>query len=33
MNANKVWIPARNLEKLKNLEIQAEQRNRFLSII
>lgn len=33
MNANKVWIPARNLEKLKGLEVQAEQRNRFLSII
>lgn len=33
MNANKVWIPARNLEKLKGLEEQTEQRNRFLSAI
>lgn len=33
MSANKAWIPARNLEKLKNLEGQTEQRNRFLSVI
>ena len=33
MNANKVWIPARNLEKLKGLEQQTEQRNQFLSAI
>ena len=33
MNANKVWIPSRNLDKLKNLEEQTEQRNRFLSVI
>lgn len=33
MNSNKVWIPARNLDKLKGLEAQTEQRNRFLSII
>ncbi len=33
MNSNKVWIPARNLDKLKNLEEQTEQRNRFLSVI
>ena len=33
MNANKVWIPARNLEKLKGLESQTEQRNRFLAVI
>ncbi|MCI8888553.1 MAG: spore coat protein CotS [Hungatella sp.] len=33
MNANKAWIPARNLEKLKSLEGQVQQRNRFLAII
>ncbi len=33
MNANKAWIPDRNMEKLKNLESQTEQRNRFLSVI
>ncbi len=33
MNANKVWIPARNLEKLKGLEKQAQQRNQFLCAI
>ena len=33
MNSNKVWIPARNLDKLKSLEEQTEQRNRFLSVI
>lgn len=32
-NANKAWIPARNVEKLKNLEQQQEDRNRFLSRI
>lgn len=29
-NANKAWIPAKNVEKLKNLEAQQEGRNRFL---
>lgn len=29
-NANKAWIPARNVEKIKNLEQQQEERNRFL---
>ena len=33
MNSNKVRIPSRNLEKLKSLEQQAAQRNRFLSVI
>lgn len=33
MNANKAWIPDRNMEKLKKLEGQTEQRNRFLSVI
>ena len=33
MNANKTWIPDRNMEKLKNLAGQTEQRNRFLTII
>lgn len=33
MNANKAWIPDRNMEKLKNLAGQAQQRNRFLSVI
>ncbi len=32
-NANKAWIPARNIEKLKNLERQMEDRNRFLEKI
>ncbi|PNV60097.1 spore coat protein CotS [Clostridium sp. chh4-2] len=32
-NANKAWIPARNIEKLKNLEQQQESRERFLSKI
>lgn len=32
-NANKAWIPARNVEKLKKLEQQQEDRNRFLSRI
>ncbi len=32
-NANKAWIPARNIEKLKNLEMQLEQREEFLSKI
>ena len=30
-NASKAWIPARNIEKLQNLEIQQECRNLFLS--
>ena len=30
-NANKAWIPARNIEKLKNLEQQQECREHFLS--
>lgn len=29
-NANKAWIPDRNIEKLKNLEAQQESRERFL---
>lgn len=29
-NASKAWIPARNVEKVKNLERQQENRNRFL---
>ncbi|MFT4005597.1 MAG: spore coat protein CotS [Lacrimispora sp.] len=32
-NANKAWIPARNIEKLKDLEIQQPMRNLFLSKI
>lgn len=32
-NANKAWIPARNVEKLRILEEQQESRNRFLSKI
>lgn len=32
-NANKAWIPGKNVEKLKNLEEQQEGRNRFLSKI
>lgn len=32
-NANKAWIPDKNVEKLKNLEAQQESRNRFLSKI
>lgn len=32
-NANKAWIPAKNVEKLKNLEAQQEGRNRFLAKI
>jgi len=32
-NANKAWIPARNIEKLKDLEIQQPLRNLFLSRI
>lgn len=32
-NANKAWIPAKNVEKLKNLDDQQEGRNRFLSKI
>lgn len=32
-NANKAWIPARNIEKLKDLEIQQPMRNLFLSRI
>ena len=32
-NANKAWIPARNFEKLKDLEIQQPLRNLFLSRI
>jgi len=33
MNANKAWIPDKNMEKLRSLEGQTEQRNRFLSVI
>jgi hypothetical protein len=33
MNANKAWIPDRNMEKLKNLAGQNAERNRFLSVI
>ena len=29
-NAGKAWIPARNTEKVKNLEVQQEARMRFL---
>lgn len=29
-NANKAWIPARNVEKLQNLEAQQKDRNQFL---
>lgn len=29
-NSNKAWIPARNVEKLKNLEIQQKDRNQFI---
>ena len=32
-NANKAWIPARNIEKLKDLELQQPLRNEFLSRI
>ena len=32
-NANKAWIPARNVEKLRSLEEQQEVRNRFLGMI
>lgn len=32
-NANKAWIPARNVEKLRSLEEQEEKRNQFLSKI
>lgn len=32
-NANKAWIPAKNVEKLKILEVQQESRNHFLSKI
>lgn len=32
-NANKAWIPARNIEKLKDLEVQQPARNLFLSRI
>lgn len=32
-NANKAWIPAKNVEKLKNLEAQQEGRNLFLAKI
>lgn len=32
-NANKAWIPAKNVEKLKILEAQQENRNHFLSKI
>ena len=32
-NANKAWIPARNVEKLKSLEEQMESRDQFLSKI
>lgn len=32
-NANKAWIPARNIEKLKDLEAQQEVRSLFLSKI
>lgn len=32
-NANKAWIPAKNVEKLRNLEEQQEGRNRFLAEI
>lgn len=29
-NANKAWIPARNVEKLQSLELQQKDRNQFL---
>lgn len=32
-NANKAWIPAKNVEKLKNLDAQEEGRKRFLAMI
>lgn len=32
-NANKAWIPERNIEKLKNQDAQLEKRERFLSEI
>lgn len=32
-NANKAWVPAKNVEKLKNLDAQQESRNHFLSMI
>ncbi len=32
-NANKAWIPARNIDKLKDLEVQQPMRNLFLSRI
>ncbi|MFR2849696.1 MAG: spore coat protein CotS, partial [Hungatella hathewayi] len=32
-NANKAWIPARNVEKLCHLEEQMDSRNQFLSKI
>ena len=32
-NANKAWIPEKNVEKLKTLESQKEARRRFLSRI
>ena len=32
-NANKAWIPSRNVEKLQNLEIQQKDRNEFLKHI
>ena len=32
-NANKAWIPERNITKLKNLEEQEENKNAFLNKI
>lgn len=32
-NANKAWIPEKNVEKLKNLELQQDQKMRFLAKI
>ena len=32
-NTNKAWIPAKNVEKLKNLEEQEENKGKFLSRI
>jgi len=32
-NANKAWIPEKNVEKLKNLDVQEAGRSRFLSKI
>ena len=32
-NANKAWIPSRNVEKPQNLEIQQKDRNEFLKHI